>query len=168
VFKFGIVNARAGAARVDQPAIRVVIGKQQRAEPGPGAFGISPADHHEFLAVQAFDFQPHAAIAGSAGRIYPLRDDPFHFQGAGVIVEGSPVPDMVIAEMLRRAGARQQGARRSLRSVTGIGAIASPSRWRRSNRKKTRAPLLPVSDAFWIRLNEVVPSGRTPHNSPSS
>ena len=25
--------------------------------------------------------------------------------------------------------------------------------------------ILPVSDAVWIRLNEVVPSGRTPHNS---
>jgi len=43
--------------------------------------------------------------------------------------------------------------------------FASPLRWRRSNRKKTRASPLPVSDAFWIRLNEVVPSGRTPHNS---
>ena len=29
------------------------------------------------------------------------------------------------------------------------------------------ASVLPVSDAFWIRLNDVVPSGRMPHNSPS-
>ena len=29
-----------------------------------------------------------------------------------------------------------------------------------------RASPLPVSDAFWIRLKDVVPSRRTPHNSP--
>ena len=44
-----------------------------------------PADHDEFLAVQAFHFEPQAAIAGSVGRIDPLRDDPFNFQGAGMI-----------------------------------------------------------------------------------
>jgi hypothetical protein len=26
---------------------------------------------------------------------------------------------------------------------------------------------LPVSDAFWITLKDVVPSGRMPHSSPS-
>ena len=46
-FKFGMVDSRAGAARVDQPAIRVVIGEQQRPEPGPGPFGIGPADHED-------------------------------------------------------------------------------------------------------------------------
>src|SRR6516225_1205344 len=45
--------------------------------------------------------------------------------------------------------------------------MGSPSRCRRSNRKKTKVPSWPASDAVWIRLNEVVPSGRTPHNSPS-
>jgi hypothetical protein len=29
------------------------------------------------LAVQAFHFQPQAAIAGGVGRIAPLRNDPF-------------------------------------------------------------------------------------------
>ena len=44
-FKFGIINAGAGAPGVDEPAIRIVLGEQQSAEPGPGAFGIGPADH---------------------------------------------------------------------------------------------------------------------------
>jgi hypothetical protein len=45
--------------------------------------------------------------------------------------------------------------------------MVSPSRYSRSSRKKTSASPLPVSDAFWIRLKEVVPSARTPHSSPS-
>src|SRR6516225_12497018 len=61
-----------------------------------------PAGHHEFLAVQAFHFEPQAAIAGSVGRVDPLRDDPFDFQGAGMIVESPPASDLVIAEMQRR------------------------------------------------------------------
>jgi hypothetical protein len=84
------------------------VGEQQRPEPGPGAFGIGPADHHELLAVQAFDFEPQATIAGSVGRINPLRDDPFDFQPAGMIVEDLPAPVLVIAEMQRRARTRQQ------------------------------------------------------------
>jgi hypothetical protein len=38
-------DAGAGAAGIDQPPIRIVIGEQQSAEPGPRAFGIGPADH---------------------------------------------------------------------------------------------------------------------------
>ena len=34
-------------------------------------------------------------------------------------------------------------------------------------KKESSASALPVSDAAWIMLNEVVPSGRTPHSSPS-
>jgi anti-sigma factor ChrR (cupin superfamily) len=41
------------------------------------------------------------------------------------------------------------------------------ARWSRSNGKKTSALALPASDAVWIRLNEVVPSERTPQSSPS-
>jgi hypothetical protein len=37
----------------------------------------------------------------------------------------------------------------------------------RSNRKKTRPAALPASDASWIMLKEVMPSGPTPHSSPS-
>ena len=40
----------------------------------------------------------------------PLRDNPFHFQSAGMVVERPAAPDLVIAEMQRRARARQQRA----------------------------------------------------------
>jgi len=56
-------------------SVRIVVGEQQRAEPRPRPFGIGPADHHEFLALQAFDVDPEAAIAGCVGRIGALGDD---------------------------------------------------------------------------------------------
>jgi len=104
-----MVEPGAGAARVDQPAIRIVIAEQQGPQPGPRAFGVGPPDHHEFFAVQALDLQPESAIAGSVGRFDPLRDDPFYFQGAGMVVESLPATDLVIAEMQRRACIGQQG-----------------------------------------------------------
>jgi hypothetical protein len=44
-FKLRVVDAGAGSAGIDQPPIRIVVGDQQRSEPGPAAFGIGPADH---------------------------------------------------------------------------------------------------------------------------
>jgi hypothetical protein len=35
-----------------------------------------PADHHKFLAVQAFDLDPQAAVAGRVGRIGALETIP--------------------------------------------------------------------------------------------
>ena len=46
-----MADAGPGAARVNQPAIRIVVAKEQGAEKGPRALGIGPADHHELLAV---------------------------------------------------------------------------------------------------------------------
>jgi hypothetical protein len=46
-----------------------------------------------------------------------------------------------------------------LRSISGRGQRSSLSRCRRSNRKKTSAAALPLSDASWIMPNEVMPSG---------
>ena len=92
-------DAGAGAAGVNEPPIGIVIGEQQGPEKGPRAFRIGPADHHELLAVQAFDFQPQAAVAGCVGRIGLLRDDPFELQTAGLLIEGTPASDLVIAEL---------------------------------------------------------------------
>src|SRR6516162_7629730 len=47
---------------------------------GPRAFGIGPANHDEFLAVQAFDLGPQTTIAGGIRRIGPLGD-PSHTTG---------------------------------------------------------------------------------------
>jgi len=48
------------------------------------------------------------------------------------------------------------------REVPGAEDVASPAFGTPSS-----ASPFPVSDAFWIRLKEVVPSGRIPHSSPS-
>jgi hypothetical protein len=44
-FKLGMIDASPRASGIDQAIFRVVIGEQQRPEPGPGPFGIGPADH---------------------------------------------------------------------------------------------------------------------------
>src|SRR5262249_61433770 len=74
----------------------------------PRPFGIGPADHHELLAVQAFHFQPQAAIAGGVRRVASLRNDPFEIQRARLLIESPAAPDLVIAELKRRSRVRQQ------------------------------------------------------------
>ena len=56
---------------------------------------------------------------------------------------------------------------RVLRSISGIAPMSSPSRFSRSKMKYASPAALPASDAVWIIPNDVVPSGKTPHNSPS-
>ena len=72
---FGLLDAGAGTAGVDEASFGIVIGEQQRAEPWPGAFRIGLTDHHEFLAVQAFQLAPQAAVAGRVRGIDAFRDD---------------------------------------------------------------------------------------------
>jgi uncharacterized protein YbaA (DUF1428 family) len=85
--KLGGVDAGAGAAGIDQPAARIIVGEQQRAEIRPPAFGIGPAHHHKFLAVQASDLEPQAAVAGRVGGIGAFRDNAFKLQLAGLRME---------------------------------------------------------------------------------
>jgi hypothetical protein len=97
-----MVDAGSNAPGIHQPAGRVVVGGQQRTDPGPGAFGIGLADRYELL-VQALDLEPQAAIARSIGRISSLRDDPFHSGGACLFIEGRAAPDLMIAVFAPRA-----------------------------------------------------------------
>jgi len=75
-----MVDARADPAGVNQPAIRIVVGEQQRSEPGPRTDRIGPTDHHEFLAVQAFDLEPQTAIAGGIGASARFETIPSSFK----------------------------------------------------------------------------------------
>jgi hypothetical protein len=88
-----------------------VIGEQQRPEPVPGTFRIGPADHHELFAVQAFNLEPQAAIAGRVARVGPLRDNPFQLQGARMLVETPATPGLIVAVFKRRKRPRQQRAK---------------------------------------------------------
>jgi hypothetical protein len=65
--------------------------EQQRADPVPGALWVRPADHDEFLAVQAFDLEPGAPI-GFIPAIDPLRYDPFQTMLACEFVNCGPWP----------------------------------------------------------------------------
>ena len=60
-----------------------------------------PADHHEFLAVQAFHLEPQAAIAGRVRRIGVFRDDPLERHRAGFLMERAAMADLMIAVMQR-------------------------------------------------------------------
>jgi hypothetical protein len=106
--ELGGVDAGAGAAGIDQPSIRIVISEQQRAEIRPPSFGISPADHDKFLAVEAFDLEPDAAIAGRIGRIGAFRNDALEIELAGVLVEGRAPAPVIVAVVQGRADIRQQ------------------------------------------------------------
>jgi hypothetical protein len=70
-------NAGADAAGEDQPAVGRVVAEEQNAEMRPAALWIGPADHDEFLPVEALRLDPDAAVAGRIGRVDLLRDQAF-------------------------------------------------------------------------------------------
>ena len=76
-----------GTAGIDQPSVGIVVGEQQRTEPGPRSSRIGPADHDKFFALKAFDLEPQSAISGRLGRIGPFRDDALEFPFAGLLME---------------------------------------------------------------------------------
>ena len=59
--------------------------------------GVGPADDDKFHAVQAFDLDPQAAVAGGIWRIGAFGDDPLERHGAGLLMECAAVPDLMIA-----------------------------------------------------------------------
>jgi hypothetical protein len=109
-FKLGLPDAGAGAAGIDQPSVRIVVGEQQRAEPRSPPLRVGPADHDEFLALEAFDLEPQAAVAGRVCRIGAFRDDALELEFAGLLVEGRALAAVVIAVVQRRRDVRQQGS----------------------------------------------------------
>jgi len=73
--KLRIVSLAASPAGINKTAVLVVLGDQQRAEPGSGTFRIGPADYRELVAVQAFGFDPQTAIPRRIRLIGALRDE---------------------------------------------------------------------------------------------
>jgi hypothetical protein len=84
-----------------------------------------------------------------------------------MIVESLPAADLVIAEMQQRGCIRQESAKTFFPRRNRHRGDRFAIEVEKIKQEKTRAPLLPLSEAFWIKLNEVVPSGRMPHSSPS-
>jgi len=56
-------HSRADAPGIDELAVIRVVAEQERAKMRPRAFRVGPADHHEFLPVDALSLAPQAAIA---------------------------------------------------------------------------------------------------------
>jgi hypothetical protein len=50
-----------------------------------------------FLAVQALDLDPQAAIGGGIGRVGALGNDALERQAAGLLIEHAPAPGLVVA-----------------------------------------------------------------------
>jgi len=103
-----MVNTGPDASRINEPAVRIVIGEQERPEPGPSALGIGPPDDHELLPLFALDLDPHAAIAGRIGCVSAFGDDALQRQFTNLGVELRALSDLVIAEVQRRACIRQK------------------------------------------------------------
>ena len=91
-------HAGSDAAGVDQPAIVVVIGEQQGAQEGPRPFRVRPADDDEFAAIEAFGFDPGAAVVGEIAAIDALGDDAFEAMSAGGAAERLAVAGFMGAE----------------------------------------------------------------------
>ena len=87
-----LAHARADAAGVNQPSIRLEVTEQQRADIRPRPFRVRPADDDELGPVEAFGLDPRATVAGQIGPIEPLRDDPFEPVLAGRRRKASPSP----------------------------------------------------------------------------
>src|SRR5688500_5401544 len=102
------VHPRPGAAGVDETAVRGVVGEEQRPEMRARALRIGPANHDEFLTVQALDLAPDAAVARLVGAVQPLRDDALDAELAGMSVEGFTAPKMMFAVLQPGRRLREQ------------------------------------------------------------
>ena len=90
------MNSGSNATRINKPPVWIVISQEQGPEPWASAFGIGPAAHHEFLAVQAFGLAPQVAIAGRVGCIGAFGDDALERHCAGLFKECTAAPKLVI------------------------------------------------------------------------
>src|SRR5829696_685455 len=80
-----------------RPAVRGVVGEEQRPEMRTRALGVGPADHHKLLTVQALDLAPETAVAGLVGAVQPFRDDAFDPELAGIAIKGLSTHNMMFA-----------------------------------------------------------------------
>jgi hypothetical protein len=90
-------HARPYAARIDEPAIRLVVTEQERPKQRPCALRVRPPDNDELGAIEAFAFNPGAAIAGQIRAIEPLRDDAFKAMLARRPAKGFAIAVLVVA-----------------------------------------------------------------------
>jgi len=96
-------------ARPDKPTVHPGRSRRAAARRDTAAFlRIGPADHDKFLAVEAFDLEPQAAVTGRVRGIGAFRDDALELQLAGLLMERRALSAVVIAVVQGRRDTRQQ------------------------------------------------------------
>src|SRR5215204_2758339 len=101
-------HARPSPPRVNETAVRGVVGEEQRPEMRTRVLRVGPAYHHELLTVQALDLAPEAAVAGLVGAVQPFRDDAFDSELAGIAIKRLSTHKMMFAVLQPGRGAREQ------------------------------------------------------------
>jgi hypothetical protein len=69
---------------------------------GPPPFGIGPADHDKFGAVEAFDLPPQTPVTGRVGRIDAFGDDALDMHRTGFLVESRALSDDMVSVVQAR------------------------------------------------------------------
>jgi hypothetical protein len=85
-----------------QPAVLGVVAEKQSAEVRSAAARIRPADHNEFLAIQALGLEPQATIARHLGLLEPFRDDALETHLASMLADARAIAHDVVGEVQSR------------------------------------------------------------------
>jgi hypothetical protein len=142
-----------------------VIAEQQRPDPMAAALRITPSDDDKLFPIEALDLEQSAPV-GLIPAIDAFRDDAFNAVFAGQPVEGWAMTDLVIIISQRVRRTIQQRCQPGLAvHQRQRGQVLAVQVQQVEEEEDQRS--LTVSVAFWMRLNAVVPSGRTPQSSPS-
>jgi hypothetical protein len=92
-------HSSSDPAGVQETAVVIVTGEEKRAEIGSRPFGGGPAGDDEFAAVEAFRFDPGAAVAWEIGPVEALGDDAFEAVAAGGAAERLAVAGLMGAKV---------------------------------------------------------------------
>ena len=125
-----LAHARADAASVNQPSIRLEVTEQERADMRPRAFGVRPTDDDELGPVEAFGLDPCAAVAGQIGPIEPLRDDAFE-----PVLARRPPESLAVAVFMLAVG---DPCREALRAAPPTASCARAAAGGRCPRRQVR------------------------------
>jgi hypothetical protein len=84
-----------------------------------------------------------------------------------MLAKGPATPDLVIAALERRAPSRHRRAKKFLPLLDRLRTNGLAIEMKKVEGEKDEGIAVASVRGVWIRLKEVVPSGRAPHSSPS-
>src|SRR5260370_30277647 len=90
------------------------------------SFWVGPADDNEFLAIQAFGFEPKTLVPWRIGRIDHFGNDALEPKLAGMLSDKLAITPLMVVE-LKAGNARDQGFQKRLaldeRQIGGVAAV---------------------------------------------